>query len=111
MDRQERREKPKYLVRWKGYIAEENAWEGLENLKNAMGLVEEFEKEIREEEIQQVEKKKEKQKTTKIELNPKVEEFKRSELLGKYMVRILFGWNDNKFENEYLKKLERNWAR
>ena len=58
MDRQERREKPKYLVRWKGYIAEENAWEGLENLKNAMGLVEEFEKEIREEEIQQVEKKK-----------------------------------------------------
>ena len=45
-------------MRWKGYIAKENTWEGLENLKNAMGLVEEFEKEIREEEIQQVEKKK-----------------------------------------------------
>ena len=111
LDRRERRGKPKYLVRWKGYIAKENTWEGLENLKNAMGLVEEFEKEIREEEIQQVEKKKEKQKITKIELNSKVEEFKRSELLGKYMVRILFGWNDNKFENKYLKKLERNWAR
>jgi len=44
-------------------------------------------------------------------LNPEVEEFKRSELLGKYTARILFGWNDNKFENEYLKKLERNWAK
>jgi len=44
-------------------------------------------------------------------LNPEVEEFKRSDLLGKYTVRILFGWNDNKFENKYLKKLEKNWAR
>jgi len=73
--------------------------------------VKEFEKKIREEEIQQMEKKKGKQKTTKIELNTKAEEFKRSELLGKYTARILFGWNDNKFENEYLKKLEKNWAR
>ena len=55
-----------------------------------------------------MEKKKEKQKTTKIELNPKAEEFKKSELLGKYTARILFGWNDNKFENKYLKKLEKN---
>ena len=44
----------------------------------------------------------------KVELNPEVEKFKRSKLLGKYIVRILFGWNDNKFENEYLKKLERS---
>jgi len=53
--------------------------------------VKEFEKKIREEEIQQMEKKKGKQKTTKIELNTKAEEFKRSELLGKYTARILFG--------------------
>jgi len=39
-------------VRWKGYIAEEDTWEEIENLKNVMDLVEEFEKEIREEEIQ-----------------------------------------------------------
>ena len=46
-----------------------------------------------------------------VELNSEAEEFKRSELLGKYTVRILFGWDDNKFEDEYLKKLEKNWAR
>ena len=43
-----------------------------------------------------------------MELNPEVEEFKRSELLGKYTARILFRWDDKKFENEYLKKLKRN---
>jgi len=51
LDRRERKEKLKYLVRWKGYMAEEDTWEGLENLKNARDLVEEFEKEIRKEEV------------------------------------------------------------
>jgi len=44
-------------------------------------------------------------------LNPEAEEFKRSELLEKYTARILFGWNDKKFEDKYLKKLERNWVK
>ena len=34
----------KYLVKWKEYTVEENIWEGLENLKNAIKKVEEFEK-------------------------------------------------------------------
>ena len=46
-----------------------------------------------------------------MELNQETEKFKRSELLGKYTERILFGWNDKKFEDKYLKKLEKNWAR
>jgi len=46
-----------------------------------------------------------------VELNPEAEEFKRSKLPGKYTVKILFGWNDKKFKDKYLKKLERNWAR
>jgi len=43
------REKEKFLVRWKGYTAEEDTWENKENLENAKELVEEFEKEYREE--------------------------------------------------------------
>ena len=72
-------------------MIEEDMWKELENLKNAINLVEEFKKEIKEEEIQQVEKKKEKQRVIEVELNSEAEEFKRSELLGKYIVRILFG--------------------
>ena len=32
-------------------------------------------------------------------------------MLGKYIVKILFGWNNRKLEDEYLKKLERNWQK
>jgi len=43
------RGKEKFLVRWKGYIVEEDTWENRENLENAKELVEEFEREYREE--------------------------------------------------------------
>ena len=76
-----------------------------------MNLVEEFEKEIREEKVQWVEKRKGKQKAVEVELNPEAEEFKRNELPGKYIARTLFGWDDNKFEEEYLRKLKRSWTR
>jgi len=52
LDRKERRGKPKYLMIWKGYTVEKDTWEGLENLKNTIDLVEKFEKEIREKEVQ-----------------------------------------------------------
>jgi len=45
------RGKPKYLVRWKKYTAEEDTWERLENLGNAIDLMKKFKKKIREEEI------------------------------------------------------------
>ena len=41
-------------------------------------------------------------------MNPEADKFRRSELLGKYIVKILFGWDNKKFEDKYLKKLERN---
>jgi len=43
------RGREKFLVQWKRYIAEEDTWENRENLKNAKELVEEFEREYREE--------------------------------------------------------------
>ena len=30
------------------------------------------------------------------------------ELPGKYIAKLLYGWNNGKFEEKYLKKLERN---
>ena len=42
---------------------------------------------------------------------PGEREFRRGTLLRKYMVKLLYGWDDGKFEAEYLKKLERNWQR
>ena len=84
---------------------EENTWEGLENLKNARGKIEKFEKERFEKEIQRIRLKKEKE----IKLNPEVEEFKRGELPGRYMAKLLYGWDDKKFDEEYLKKLKRHW--
>ena len=38
-------------------------------------------------------------------------DFRREELPGKYMAKLLYGWDDKKFEDEYLKKLEKNWKR
>ena len=35
-------------------------------------------------------------------------DFRREELPGKFTVKMLYGWNDRKFEKEYLRKLERN---
>ena len=35
-------------------------------------------------------------------------DFRRGELLEKFTAKMLYGWDDRKFEEEYLKKLERN---
>ena len=90
----------KYLIQWKGFTAEGDTWERRENLKNVEELIEEFEKggvEVRWQE--KVEKKKE------------LDEYRRMELPGKYTVKLLYGWDDKEFEEEYLKKLEKNWRR
>ena len=69
-------------------------------MKNAKELVDDFEgrigAEIRYQE-RVVEKKREK------------EEYRRMELPEKYTAKLLYGWDDKKFEDEYLKKLEKNW--
>ena len=71
----------------------------MENLKNASDLVEEFEKEYRREE----EKEARQQET---EENKRV--FSRG-LPGKYTAKLLYGWGEKKYEQEYWKKLEKNW--
>jgi len=41
----------------------------------------------------------------------KEQDFRRKELLEKYMAKILYEWNNRKFNEEYLKKLERKWKK
>ena len=85
----------KYLVWWKEFTAEGDTWERKENLKNAEELIKEFEQ-------------------REVVVRREVEEegeYKRMELPGKYMVKLLYGWNDRRFEEEYLNKLEENWKK
>ena len=37
----------------------------------------------------------------------KQQDFRKRELPGKYTAKILYGWDNRKFEKEYLRKLER----
>ena len=38
-------------------------------------------------------------------------DFRRGELLGKFIAKILYRWDNEKFEEEYLRKWERNWRK
>ena len=84
-------------MRWKRFIAEHDTWENKEDLGNAREVMEEFEERIsakvrRQEKLNIIEEK----------------DFRREELPEKYMVKMLYGWDNGKFEEEYLRKLERN---
>ena len=41
----------------------------------------------------------------------KEKDFRRKELPRKFMAKILYRWDNGKFKEEYLRKLERNWQR
>ena len=84
----------KYLIRWKGFTAENDTWERKENLKNAEEALEEFE-----------------QGEVVVRRQEEEKDYKRMELPGKYTAKVLYGWDDKKFEEEYLMKLERNWEK
>ena len=79
---------------------ENDTWEKEEDLRNAKELVDDFEGRLEAEVWQQVGERKAER-----------EEYRRMELLGKYMAKLLYGWDDKKFEDEYMKKLERSWKR
>ena len=38
-------------------------------------------------------------------------DFRRGKLPGKFTVKMLYRWDNGKFEEEYLRKLERNWQK
>jgi len=72
-------------------------WKKEEDLEHAKEVLEEFEGRMnievrRQEKLDIVEEK----------------DFRRGKLLGKYTAKILYGWDNGKFEEENLRKLERN---
>ena len=84
-------------MQWKGFTVEHDTWERREDLGNAREVLEEFKRRMntevrRQEKLDMAEEK----------------DFRRGELPEKFMAKILYGWNDRKFEEEYLRKLERN---
>ena len=91
------REKDKYLVYWKGFTAESNAWEGRENLKNAKKAIKEFEKEYQQD-MEDIAWQEHEEGT-----------FRRGELPGRFTVKKLFGWLNKRYNQEYWGKFKRNW--
>ena len=97
LSKRKRYRKVEYLVRWKSYTAKEDTWEKEGNLGNARRVVEYYEKEYE-----------------KMARRIREEEdgaYNRSELPGRYTTKVLYGWDDRRFEKEYLEKLERNWRK
>ena len=101
MNKRQVQGKDKYLVRWKGCTAEEDTWESRENLKNASDLVEEFKKEYGREEEEE----------TRWQEREEEKNMFNRELLGKYTAKLLYGWGEKKYKQEYWKKLKENWQR
>ena len=79
---------------------EHDSWERRKDIGNAKAVLKDFERRM-EAEIRRQEK------LDRVE----EQDFRKRELPGKFMVKILYGWDDGKFEEEYLKKLERNRRR
>jgi len=94
------RGKEKFLVRWKGYTAEEDTWKNRENLGNAKELVEEFEREYGEEA----------EELRRQELEEEEKEFSR-ELPREFMTKLLYGWGKRRYEREREKRWDENWNR
>ena len=76
---------------------EKDTWEPRENLGNAKELVKEFEKEYG--------------KIRRIKKRRNNKEDRREELPGRYIAKILYRWDDRKFDKEYWEQLERNWRK
>ena len=81
-------------------MAEHNIWERKEDLGNAREVLEEFKGRMNVEVRRQ----------EKLDM-AKEKDFRRKELPRKFMAKILYRWDNGKFEEEYLRKLERNWQR
>ena len=77
-------------------MAKEDTWEKEENLGNTQEAVQEYKREYE-----------------RVARRIRKEDgaYSRSELPGRYTAKLLYGWDNGKFEREYLEKLERSWKK
>ena len=78
-------------------MVESDTWEGVENLENVKGAVEEFKKEYQQN-IEDVRWQKREEGM-----------FRRRELPGQFTAKKLFGWSNKQYNKEYWGRLEGNW--
>jgi len=81
-------------------MAEHDTWERKEDLGNVREVLEEFEGRMNAEVRRQ----------EKLDIAEE-KDFRREKLPRKFTVKMLYGWNNGKFKEEYLRKLERNWQK
>jgi len=81
-------------------MVEHDIWERKEDLGNTREALEEFKGRMNAEVRKQ----------EKLDMAEE-KDFRREELPGKFTAKMLYGWDDGKFEEEYLRKLERNWRK
>jgi len=79
-------------------MVEHDTWEKREALGNIGEVLEEFEGRMNAEVRRQ----------EKLDMAEK-RDFRRGELPRKFTAKMLYEWDDGKFEEEYLRKLERSW--
>ena len=78
-------------------MAEEDTQEPRENLGNMEDLVKEFEEEYG--------------KIERVKKRENNKEDKKGELLGRYTAKMLYRWDDKRFNEEYWGQLEKNWRK
>jgi len=81
-------------------MVEHNTWKKKEDLGNVEEVLEEFEGRMKAEVRRQ----------EKIDIAEE-RDFRRGELLEKFTAKMLYEWDNRKYEEEYLRKLERNWQK